>query len=105
MLAYSARKVSKSISACSRYGSDLSYPKDRSSSLIVEFTILDRSLLFVRRAISRDRAGWIYSVSSYYSHLLIGLIPWPAKYQMARIYAKSSRNANFGQLNRSFAVR
>ena len=46
-----------------------------------------------------DRAGWICFVSSYCSHLLIGLIPWPAKYQMARIYAKSSRNVNFGQFN------
>ena len=83
MLAYSARKVSKAISGCSRYGSDSSYPKDCSSSLAFEFTVLDGFLLFARRAMSRDRAGWIYFVSSYCSHLLMGLIPWPAKHQMA----------------------
>ena len=70
VLAYSARKVSKSISACSRYGSDSSYPKDRSSSLTVEFTVLDGSLLFTRGAMSRNRAGWMYCVSSYCNHVL-----------------------------------
>ena len=37
---------------------------DRSSSLTVEFTVLDGSLLFARRTMSTDRAGWIYFVSS-----------------------------------------
>ena len=94
VLVYSARKVSKSISACSRYGFDLSYPKDRSSSLIVEFTLLDGFLLFVRRSISRDRAGWIYFVSSYCSHLLMGLILWSAKYQMTRNLRQDIRNVS-----------
>ena len=61
-LAYSARKVSKSMSGCSRYGLDLSYPEDRSSRLWVASTVPDGSLLFGRGAMSRDRAGWMYCV-------------------------------------------
>lgn len=69
-LACGAGKISKSISGCSRYGSDSSYPKDRSSRLWVVSTVLDGSLLFARGAMSRDRAGWMDCVSSYCNHLL-----------------------------------
>ena len=58
---------SKSISGCSRYGSDSSYPKDRSSRRWVASTVLDGSLLFARGAMSRDRAGWMYCVSSSFA--------------------------------------
>lgn len=61
-LAYGAGKISKSISGCSRYGSDSSYPKTVRPAF--------GSHPFARGAMSRDRAGWIYCVSSYCNHLL-----------------------------------
>ena len=60
---------------------------------------MDGSLLFARRAMSRNRAGWMYYVSSYCSHLVMGLIHWPAKYQMARNLCQEFQKRKFRSLS------